>query len=194
MRSIKKQQAIGLMEVLVTILITTVGLVGLTAMQMQSIRTVSDSGNRTQAVWVVNDLINRIRANEVAVASYITPNEQRCNDVPGGLKMCAAYAKNGAPVAPAADCTNQELAAFDIWDALCGTSAITGEQNLTGSASFINTAGLEITDIGGGDYQIDISWNARTSGQTTGGNSVYFLEKEETAAVQRDSYSMVFRP
>jgi len=195
MRSITKQAGLGLMEVLVTILITTVGLVGLTAMQMQSIRTVSDSGNRTQAVWVVNDLINRMRANETAAASYVTANEMRCDQIPGGIKMCAGYSQNGTSMAPANDCSNDDLAVFDLWDALCGTGALVNDnESMSSSASFINSPRMEITDQGNGDYEITISWNTRTSGQNAGGDSIYFLENEQVAAVQRDSYSMVFRP
>ena len=48
--SISRQYGIGLIEVLVTVVITTIGLLGLSAMQMQSIRSVSDTGNRTHAI------------------------------------------------------------------------------------------------------------------------------------------------
>ncbi|MEC8524178.1 MAG: type IV pilus modification protein PilV [Pseudomonadota bacterium] len=194
MHPMKSQSGLGLIEVLVTIVITTIGLLGLSAMQMQSIRTVSDTGNRTHAIWVANDLINRIRANAVAVDSYVTDGELRCNDPLGAVKMCAAYSTNGAQQAPAADCTNQDLALFDQYEALCGISTLTGENGFSSSASFINTPGLSISDEGNGDYRITLSWNSRTAGKDDQGNEVYRLEQGTLATDQREDYSVVFRP
>ncbi len=194
MHPIKNQSGIGLIEVLVTIVITTIGLLGLSAMQMQSIRTVSDTGNRTHAIWVANDLINRIRANAVAVDSYVTDREISCNDPLGAVKMCAAYSANGAQVAPAADCSNQDLALFDQYEALCGINTLTGEDGFSSSASFINTPGLSISDEGNGDYRITVSWNSRTAGKDARGNEVYRLEQGTLAEDQREDYSVVFRP
>ena len=194
MHPIKNQSGIGLIEVLVTIVITTIGLLGLSAMQMQSIRTVSDTGNRTHAIWVANDLINRIRANAVAVDSYVTNGELSCNDSLGAVKMCAAYTANGAQVAPAADCSNQDLALFDQYEALCGINTLTGEDGFSSSASFINTPGLSISDEGNGDYRVTISWNSRTAGKDAQGNDVYRVEQGSLAEDQREDYSVVFRP
>lgn len=199
LKRINTQKGIGLIEVLVTVVITTVGLLGLSALQMQSIRSVSDTGNRTHAIWIANDLINRIRANEVAVNSYIT-EEIRCESADGtslietGLKMCAAYSDGTNQQPPATDCSNTDLAVFDQWEALCGISAITGIDAFSGSASFINKPGLAITNIGDGDLQITVSWNSRTGGTDADGETVYYVDDGSVAANQRESYSVVFRP
>jgi type IV pilus assembly protein PilV len=194
MYQLNYSKGIGLIEVLVTIVITTIGLLGLSALQMQSIRSVSDTGNRTHAVWAANDLINRIRANEVAVDSYVTDGEIRCAAIPSNIKMCASYSLDGAQVAPAGDCSNEELALFDQFEVLCGIATLTGENAFSGSASFINTPGLEITSTGDGDYQVTISWNSRSAGKDAQGNNVYILEEGALAADQREDYSVVFRP
>jgi type IV pilus assembly protein PilV len=94
-----KQLGIGLIEVLVTITITTIGLLGLSAMQMQSIRSVSDSGNRTHAIWIANDLLNRIRANEVATNTYITGEIECSDDIPE-TPICASYFDGANQLAP----------------------------------------------------------------------------------------------
>ena len=187
------QQGFSMLEVLVTIAITIIGLAGLTAMQMQSIRTVEDSGNRTHAIWIANDLINRIGANKTAAASYVQANEIRCNNIPV-VRMCSSYFDGSAQVA-AADCSNEESAAFDVWESLCGTSALVAGLNAeTGSASFINEPGLTLADNGDGTMQITISWNSRTSGTDADGNTVYFLNDGEIATNPRESYSQVFMP
>jgi type IV pilus assembly protein PilV len=203
MRKLKKEAGIGLIEVLVTIVITTIGLLGLSALQMQSIRSVSDTGNRGHAVWIANDLINRISANEIALANYVTNDELGCNAIPGDLKICASYFSAGAQLAPEADCTNADLAVFDQYDALCGINAIIGEDAFSSSASFINTPGLEINDIGDGDYQIIISWNSKSAGTSIkpGENGepdeeqqVFYLESGELADNPREFYTVTFRP
>ena len=187
------QQGFSMLEVLVTIAITIIGLAGLTAMQMQSIRTVEDSGNRTHAIWIANDLINRIGANKTAAASYVQANEIRCDNIPA-VRMCSSYF-NGTDQVTAEDCSNAENAAFDVWESLCGSSALVGGLDAeTGSASFINDPGLTLIDNGDGTMQITISWNSRTSGTDADGNTVYFLEDGEIAANPRESYSQVFMP
>ncbi|HBS42801.1 MAG TPA: type IV pilus modification protein PilV [Oceanospirillales bacterium] len=187
------QQGFSMLEVLVTIAITIIGLAGLTAMQMQSIRTVEDSGNRTHAIWIANDLINRIGANKTAAASYVQANEIRCDNIPA-VRMCSSYF-DGTDQVPAEDCSNAENAVFDVWESLCGTSALVdGLDAETGSASFINDPGLTITDNGDGTMQITISWNSRTSGTDIDGNTVYFLDDGEIATNPRESYSQVFMP
>ena len=59
----KKQSGITLIEVLVTLLITTVGLLGVAALQLSALKTTSDSAQRSQVVWLMQDLIERMRAN-----------------------------------------------------------------------------------------------------------------------------------
>jgi len=191
-------KGIGLIEVLVTIAITTIGLLGLSAMQMQSIRSVSDTGNRTHAIWVANDLINRIRANKTAFDDYVT-NEISCKDENGAsnipeIKMCASYSQDGNQVAPADDCSNADLAEYDLWESLCGIEAITGAGAFTSSASFMINPALTIEDMGNGDMTLTLSWNSRTAGRDEAGKQVYYVEKGSLAAEQREDYSVVFRP
>jgi len=195
-RRITSQSGIGMIEVLVTIVITVVGLLGLSAMQMQSIRSVSDTGNRTHAIWIANDLINRIRANEVAMDNYVT-DEMRCLDANGGsavpdVKMCSAFSV-GNNQQPPANCTNAELATYDLWESLCGVDQILAVEAASSSASFIVDPALTVTDLNNGDLNITISWSSRTAGRK-GNDNVYYLESGKLAETQREDYSVVFRP
>jgi len=196
---LSKQYGIGMIEVLVTIAITTIGILGLSAMQMQSIRSVSDSGNRTHAIWVANDLINRIRANKVAFNSYLT-DEMKCQKDDGSsaipqLKMCASHSKDGSVAPPANNCSNEDLALYDQWEALCGLESLTGADTFTSSASFISDPGLTIEDEGDGNMMLTISWSSRTAGKSADGNrDIYYLESGQLAETAREDYSVVFRP
>lgn len=182
------QRGITIIEVMVTIAITTIGLLGLSTMQMQSVRSTQDSGNRAQAIWVVNDLINRIHANETA--TYDFNGEVTCDDMPANVKACSAYFDGESRVAADADCSIDDMATFDTWEALCGMpSSITAA---VGSSNFIASPGLSITSATNGDVTITLTWDSRTSGTDANGNVTYTVNDNTTS--QRSSYSAVFRP
>ena len=183
-----KQQGITIIEVMVTIAITTVGLLGLSTMQMQSIRSTQDSGNRSQAIWVVNDLINRIHANETA--SYEFNGEITCDAFPANLKVCGAYNSGESRIVADGDCTIDDMATFDTWEALCGMPSVINAA--VGSSNFIANPGLSITKSLIGDYTITITWDSRTSGVDKNGNVTYTVNDNTTS--QRSNYSVVFHP
>jgi len=62
----------SLIEILVTVAITIIGLVGLASLQLQVTKSVGDSGNRSQVIWMLEDLSNRMKANRIAFADYNT--------------------------------------------------------------------------------------------------------------------------
>lgn len=63
MRKTTQQSGISLVEVIVTILILSIGLLGMAALQNTSLKLAYDSYLRTQASFLAYDLIDRIRAN-----------------------------------------------------------------------------------------------------------------------------------
>ncbi|SDR77154.1 type IV pilus assembly protein PilV [Halopseudomonas xinjiangensis] len=58
----------SLLEVLITILLTAIGILGMVAMQGQAIRHTQDSVQRTHAVMLANDLMEIIRARPSVLA------------------------------------------------------------------------------------------------------------------------------
>lgn len=141
----------SLIEVLVALLVFSVGMLGLAALQLNALRGVADSSQRSQSSWILQDIAERIRANpEGSAASYAAvPN---CNALPA--KMCADHYNpaSSAKVA-AANCNAAEMAAFDRWEAQCSYSAIASFNTISGRFSgrdFINTpeggSTLEITN------------------------------------------------
>ena len=58
--SIKNQSGFSMLEVLITLGISIIGLVGLASLQLQTTRAVSDTANRSHAIWIAEDLANRI--------------------------------------------------------------------------------------------------------------------------------------
>lgn len=69
MLKMNKQSGFSMLEVLVTILIMSVGLLGLAGLTAASMRNNHGAYHRTQAVWAAYDIADRMRVNRaVAIA------------------------------------------------------------------------------------------------------------------------------
>lgn len=69
------QQGATLIEILITVLVMGVGLLGIATMQLSGLKYASGAQARTQASLLANDMMDRLRANrEIALdqASYLT--------------------------------------------------------------------------------------------------------------------------
>ena len=88
-----KNKGIALIEVLVAVLILGVGLLGMAALQGLSTQMTNNAQQRTQAVMLSGDILERIRANRPARAAYdgIVVNDPNCNPnfAPGGGAVSA---------------------------------------------------------------------------------------------------------
>ncbi len=63
MQSMKKNQGISLIEILVTLLVLSFGLLGLAGLQMYSLQTNNSAYMRSQATYLVMDMFDRMRLN-----------------------------------------------------------------------------------------------------------------------------------
>jgi type IV pilus assembly protein PilV len=179
---LNKIKGLSLIEVLVTITITSIGLMGLVSLQMQAVRATTDSGNRSQAVWLLNDIINRIHANENASANYITAANyvvaagQTQPPVCAGAipPACSHYHTGTAAVAAVASCTGAQQATWDLYEVACGAPKAAGFQG--NSISYLPQAQLTIVcadgtnTCGDGDpLNITLQWRARTDDESVTG-------------------------
>lgn len=77
-----QQQGVGLVEVLVTVLVLSVGLLGLAALQATSLKASGDAQSMQMAVQFASDYFERIRSNNDNAAAYTMNAEQpRCATV-----------------------------------------------------------------------------------------------------------------
>lgn len=95
MRSFKKLNpkhyaGVSLVEVLVTVVVISVGLLGVAALHLNSLRNSYDSTVRSKAVWLANDIIEHMRANrvaaragqyDVALGASLTPGTMAATDI-----------------------------------------------------------------------------------------------------------------
>ncbi len=67
--TLKSQQGISLIEILVSVLILSIGLLGLAAMQSNGLKQNRNAYYRTQATVLAYDIIDRMRANDSEASS-----------------------------------------------------------------------------------------------------------------------------
>ena len=88
-----------LIEMLVALLVLSLGLLGLAALQAQSLRYNTDAYLRTQATTLAYDILDRMRANNTGAAAGAY---ERTAAPTGTIKNCESVA-----------CTTAELALYD---------------------------------------------------------------------------------
>jgi len=64
-----KETGFSLLEVLITILVLSIGLLGFAGLQAQSLRTNSSASQGSAATALANEIINRMRANRASAAT-----------------------------------------------------------------------------------------------------------------------------
>lgn len=192
-------KGLTLIEVLVTITITSIGLMGLVSLQLQAIRATTDSGNRSQAVWVFNDIVDRIHANERASSSYVTsPNfivlggqskPPICENV--AAPVCSNYRKGTGVAVRSANCSGPQQASWDLYEVACGTPK---DSNFQGSSiSYLPQAQITITCAddpclnGTSPLNITLQWRAKADNESVTGAA-------RTAASGLLTISDVIRP
>lgn len=110
-RKRNRQAGFSLMEVLVALLVLAIGLIGLAGLQSSSIRFNHNSYLRSQALVLVNDITDRMRANKEAVNLGILNANQGYNNVAGAVVTgCTTTA----------GCSPTQMAATDValWNQL----------------------------------------------------------------------------
>ena len=76
-RHMKKEQGVGLIEVLVTLLILSTTLIALSALQTRSLQFNQGAYFRSQANALAYDMLDRIRVNDALPASNVAPKPVR---------------------------------------------------------------------------------------------------------------------
>ncbi|MBK9326256.1 MAG: type IV pilus modification protein PilV [Hydrogenophilales bacterium] len=68
--NIRAMNGASLIEVLVTMVIVAIGLLGLAGLQVANFRNAQDAYYRSQATFLANDILDRMRVNRAAGADY----------------------------------------------------------------------------------------------------------------------------
>jgi type IV pilus assembly protein PilV len=126
-----------LMEVLVTVAVLAIGLLGLAGLQAQGIKFNHDAYLRTQASQLAYDMTDRMRANQQGVQNG---------------DYDAIDGSEADPGCITAGCTATEMAAYDgyIWNQVAAASLPGGSGTVTAQ--------------GGGVFLVTVNWTERAEG------------------------------
>lgn len=112
----KKNAGVGMIEVLITLLIISIGLLGLVALQTQSVRAATDSSQRTAAIDMVTEVLERMHINRAQAVIYQAAVANNCA-APPAVQCGSGRVANNIVVGVA--CTAQQMAVYDVWEAMC---------------------------------------------------------------------------
>lgn len=119
----KKQSGITLIEVLITILVLAIGLLGMAALQLKTLNVSQESYSRSQAVILVENVADKMRANSVFIHSdEVGNNTYTDNSV---ATTGNGWCKNLSLTRCEGNCTKVQLLQNDIIDS-CGALTSTG--------------------------------------------------------------------
>lgn len=161
---------ISLVEILVALSITTISIMGLTTLQMQNLRDSFDTHQNSHAIFIVDDIINRIRANKGNQNEYITMNFEgtsdfkNCDDLESMTNTFCSSHHNGIKRIPAHICNKEELARYDIYSAMCDRFD-DKNNNVQGNQHSLINPEIKIENINNGELRITLQWLRRTLGR-----------------------------
>ncbi|WP_455374919.1 type IV pilus modification protein PilV [Kaarinaea lacus] len=144
-----QQKGFSIIEVLISVLVISIGLLGMAGLQTTGIQQSHNSYLKTQASMLAYDMADRMRSNlqGVAAGHYNSINN-------GTLDLITSE-----PVcADTNACTAEEIASIDIYQ---WTSADT-----TGSISAALPSGHGMVSNNGGVFTISVLWDENRTGQT----------------------------
>lgn len=127
---IKKHSGFAMVEVMVTVTIITIGVSGMGMLLMRAIQGTQDSAQQSQAMWIVQDYVGRMRANpEGARGRFynLDPAEIDCFNPPANI--CADTFQGGAEISAENCAINpnepgvNKMAEYDNWISTCGNSS-----------------------------------------------------------------------
>lgn len=147
-RSRPAQGAAGftLIEVLITVFVTAVGLLSVAGLQGISKKVSYDAVQRTSATALAQSIVQHMRANPAQRAAYVTAD-------------ATTLSKGTDCGAADANCSTAQVAAYDLYtwgQLLLGTEVIDDSGAATGG--LITPAGCISLDAGSGMYVVTIAW------------------------------------
>lgn len=137
--SSERQHGVLLIEVLITMIIVVLGLLGLAGLQVQLQKNEIESYQRSQALLLLNDMANRIATNRNSAASYVTGS--------------------GSPTGTEVTCPTSTTTVVDSdkreWClALQGAAETTGANTKAGAM----VGGRGCVESVDGDYMVTVVW------------------------------------
>lgn len=153
-RSVPGRQAgVGMIEILVTVFILAIGLLGIAGVQFMSKRANFEATQRTTATLLANDILERMRANTTVLFDYVS--EGTPLGLGGGTIGTEPSASSTVP---------SDIALRDLWEweqAIDGATELTGDTT-TGGLVSPTACVFTAVPVGSGSqtgrYMVTIVW------------------------------------
>lgn len=171
-------------EVLVAVFISSIGLLGLAALQLKSLKIESTSLGRSQATYIVESIANHIYLAEEDPTLFVTSSMGiQCSSFQSPDQLCS----DTDPDSTAEECSLSDNAKYAIWDNLCKGQKETDVLS-SGSNDLIDPV-LTISCEGGFDLalcqnsptiELELSWKnlSRSAKQAQSGKNKPVTEAE----------------
>jgi len=179
MRVLSRQRGVSLIEVLVAMLIFSIGVLGIALMQIKGAQYTKQAGVRTVAVLQARSLADAMRANPAGVYGVATPGGIAAK---GGDLSDSYYLYTGPAIPSSAGCANDacrqahgDLAQW-LTQLKAAAPAPVNANGATNSAALASVA----TDDDKGSLIITLSWSG--------------MAANDSGAAKNDSYRFVFHP
>ena len=143
--TLARQSGVSMIEVLVTVIILSIGFLGMASMQLVGTRNVSESHYRTLATMYAYDMAERMRSNDVGIAENYY-NDKKTTDASVSDPSC------GASIATA--CTRQQIAQRDLFDWQASLQSALNQGGLP------NGWGEIAVNATGDEHVISVRWSA----------------------------------
>lgn len=137
--TIRNQRGVTLIEVLITVIILSIGLLGMAGLQSRLQQSEMEAYQRSQALMLLNDMANRISTNRNAAASYVTAT----TGVGASLANC-----------PTTTATQQQRDTGEWCEALKGAGEISSGSKV---GALIGGRGC-VESLGNREYMVTVVW------------------------------------
>lgn len=154
MLSPARQQGFTLLEVMVTVFIVAIGLLGAAALQALSKKAAVDAMQRTTASVLAQDMLERIRSNSGQIALYAS-TAQEITEAPAAVN-CGD---------PSAQCSSADLVSYDIarWmDGLTGAAEVIGANGSSSPSGGLRSP-VGCIRSAGNVVEVIIAWRGLTA-------------------------------
>ena len=150
------QQGVGLIEILIAVLLISMGFLAAARMQVEGMRFSQSAYHQSQAYFLASDMIDRMRSN-----------------IGGVIKGYYSGAKTASDAAnPKCDeiqCSALGISRQDVFDWSANLHALAGHSGFVPalpSSSSVAAKG-EVTDLGSGVFSVTMTWNEVVQGEDT---------------------------